>query len=197
MNFLAHIYLSEELNDLCIGNFIADSIKGNQFQYLPENIQTGIKLHRAIDTFTDQHPIHKRSRKRLDVKYGHYKGVIIDIFYDHFLAKNWDKYHNTPLANFSQEFYQLLEVRNEVLPEKILHLMNYMIPQNWLFNYQFFDGLQQVMNGMNRRTNGKSKMDESLLDLKSNYEELEQDFFEFFENLINFSSSKLTELNHE
>ncbi|MDA8595991.1 acyl carrier protein phosphodiesterase [Flavobacteriaceae bacterium] len=197
MNFLAHIYLSEELNDLSIGNFIADSIKGSQFQYLPEQIQKGIIMHRAIDTYTDQHHIHKRSRKRLDDKYGHYKGVIIDIFYDHFLAKHWLKYHQTPLAEFSQEFYQLLERRNDVLPEKILHLMNYMIPQNWLYNYQFFDGLQQVMNGMNRRTKGKSKMDESIVDLKSHYVELEQDFFEFFENLITFSSLKLTELNDE
>ena len=197
MNFLAHIYLSENLDQLCIGNFIADSVKGKNVSQFPQEIQRGILLHREIDTYTDNHPIHKQSRRRLDKKYGHYKGVIIDIFYDHFLAVNWSKYHATPLETFSKDFYDLMQNNTHILPEKVNYMLGYMIPQNWLYNYQFQEGLQRVMDGMNRRTKGKSKMNESLEDLYLHYGEFESDFFDFFENLINFSREKRTKLYHE
>ena len=139
----------------------------------------------------------KRYRRRLDKKYGHYKGVIIDIFYDHFLAVNWSKYHETPLETFSKDFYDLMQNNTNILPEKVNYMLEYMIPQNWLYNYQFQEGLQRVMDGMNRRTKGKSKMNESLEDLYLHYGEFESDFFDFFENLINFSREKRTKLYHE
>ena len=197
MNFLAHILLSEQLDEICIGNFIADHIKGNNYKMFSPLVQRGIKLHREIDFYTDAHPIHKRSRRRLDPKYGHYKGVIIDIFYDHFLAKNWSEYHRQNLEDFTLEFYDLMLDNSETLPEQVNHMLTYMIPQNWLYNYQNFDGLQQVMNGMNRRTKGLSKMDQSLEDLKENYNDFESDFSEFFEDLLTFSKSKLIELKNE
>lgn len=197
MNFLAHIYLSGDKDLIKLGNFIADSVKGNKTDQFKPGIQTGIQLHREIDTFTDAHPIHKASRRRLDPKYGHYKGVIIDIFYDHFLAKNWSSYHDQDLLSYSQDFYKLVDAHKKDLPERIEFMMQYMQPQNWLYNYQYFDGLQSVMNGMNRRTGGKSKMDESLVDLKAHYSDLEEDFTEFFENLITFSTTKLRELTNE
>ena len=92
MNFRAHIYLSGENEPLKIGNFIADSIRGNSYLDYPEDLKNGILLHRYIDTFTDAHPIYRKSKHRLHEKYGHYSGVIMDIVYDHFLAKNWNKY---------------------------------------------------------------------------------------------------------
>src|SRR5690606_39712177 len=87
MNFLAHIYLSFEDDGITIGNFIADSIRGNRYKHLPERIQQGIMLHRAIDTYTDKHPTVRQSTKRLHQNYSHYSGVIVDIFYDHFLDR--------------------------------------------------------------------------------------------------------------
>ena len=92
MNYLAHIYLSGEDDFVKIGNFIADGIKGRKYKLYPGKIQIGILLHRKIDWFSDNDDIFKKSKRRLDKKYGHYKGVIIDIFYDHFLAKNWKNF---------------------------------------------------------------------------------------------------------
>jgi acyl carrier protein phosphodiesterase len=92
MNFLAHIYLSGDNDLLKIGNFMADSIRGNQYLQYPDEIKKGILLHRFIDTFTDAHLIYRKSKHRLHEKYGHYSGVIMDIVYDHFLAKNWNHY---------------------------------------------------------------------------------------------------------
>ena len=88
MNYLAHIYLSNEEEEITLGNFIADGVKGKKYVQFPLGIQQGILLHRAIDSFTDAHPIVRKSTKRLHKKYGHYSGVIVDILYDHFLAKN-------------------------------------------------------------------------------------------------------------
>ena len=89
MNFLAHIYLSGDNDLIKIGNFMADGIRGKHYEYLPAEVQKGIVLHRAIDTYTDSHPIFRQSTKRLHHRYHHYAGVIVDVFYDHFLAKNW------------------------------------------------------------------------------------------------------------
>jgi len=89
MNFLAHIYLSFDDDEITIGNFIADSIRGNKYKHLPERVQKGIFLHREIDTYTDAHSIVRKSTKRLHKNYSHYSGIIVDIFYDHYLAKNW------------------------------------------------------------------------------------------------------------
>jgi len=108
MNFLAHIYLSGNNKNVTLGNFIADSIKGKKYQNFPKDIQTGILLHRAIDSYTDAHPVFKQSTKRLHKKYSHFSGVIVDIFYDHFLAKNWNDYSEIPLDTYTYNFYENL-----------------------------------------------------------------------------------------
>ena len=119
MNYLAHIFLSEGQPNVMIGNFIADSIKGSKYSTYPSEIQKGILLHRQIDTMTDAHPAFRNSTKRLHKNYGHYSGIIVDIFYDHFLAKNWAEYSDVPLADYIQEFYKILRNNFEVLPANI------------------------------------------------------------------------------
>ena len=195
MNFLAHIYLSGTNTNLIIGNFIADHIRGNHFSHFSQEIQQGIFLHRQIDTFTDTHPIVRKSKRRLHKRYGHYRGIIIDIFYDHFLAKNWNTYSAIPLDFFVQEVYQLLENKKEELPKKTQELLPYMIQYNWLYNYQFFDGIEEVLQGMNRRTKLKSHMHLAINDLKELYNEFEEDFTIFFEDLRNFSNQNILEIN--
>ncbi|MGB0879588.1 MAG: ACP phosphodiesterase, partial [Polaribacter sp.] len=108
MNFLAHLYLSNSNTNIMIGNFIADHIRGNKFKHFHPKIQQGILLHRQIDTFTDRHSIVRKSKRRLHERYRHYDGVIIDIFFDHFLAKNWNKYSDIPLAEYIDTFYKSL-----------------------------------------------------------------------------------------
>ena len=192
MNLLAHLYLSDNNTDIMIGNFIADHIKGNKFSQFPADIQKGILLHREIDTFTDTHEVVRKSKRRLHERYRHYDGVIIDIFYDHFLAKNWRNYSAIPLNVYVQSVYKLLEQNLNILPEKTKEMFPYLVKYNWLYNYQFAKGIQEVLNGMNKRTQGKSKMNLASEDLLLHYQEFEDDFTLFFEDLRTFCTLKLT-----
>ncbi len=194
MNFLAHIYLSFGDDEITIGNFIADSIRGNKYKHLPDRIQKGILLHREIDTYTDTHPIPRVSSKRLHQNYSHYSRVIVDIFYDHFLAKNWKQYSDTPLEIFVDKFYDLLEDNYTILPDGTKRMIPYMISDNWLLNYAKMEGISRVLNGMNRRTNNKSKMNFAILDLEKNYEAFEVEFTDFFNELVVFSKQKYTSI---
>jgi acyl carrier protein phosphodiesterase len=193
MNFLAHLYLADNNAPGMIGNFIADAIKGRKYSHLPLEIQKGIIHHRAIDTFTDQHEIVRLSKSRLDGKYRHFKPVIIDIFYDHFLAKNWESYSNESLHVFSQNSYQLLTDHFEILPERTQYLLPFMKEQNWLYNYHSYEGISQILWGMNKRTKGISQMDLAKVDLLEKYAHFEQDFEAFFNELMLFSKEYLIE----
>ncbi len=194
MNFLAHIYLSFNDDEISIGNFIADSIRGNKYEHLPKKVQKGIFLHREIDTFTDSHPIARQSSKRLHKNYSHYSRVVVDIFYDHFLAKNWNNYSDIPLSLFVDNFYTLLENNKEILPENTKRMMPYLIGNNWLLNYAKLKGIAEVLNGMNRRTNNKSKMNFAIVDLEEHYSEFEEEFNSFFDKLIDFAKEKYISL---
>lgn len=195
MNYLAHIYLSEENEGITIGNFIADGIKGKKYLKFPEEIQKGIILHRAIDSFTDQHPIVKKSTKRLHKNYGHYSGVIVDILYDHFLAKNWKRYSDTPLEEYIDTFYTLLRSNIEILPMRIQKMMPYMISDNWLLSYASLKGISKILYQMNYyRTKQKSKMNFAILELEKYYDEFESEFTSFFEELRTFSQHKIKSL---
>ena len=190
MNFLAHIYLSFGDDEITIGNFIADSIRGNKYKHLPDRIQKGILLHREIDTYTDSHPVAKTSSKRLHKNYSHYSQVIVDIFYDHFLAKNWKQYSDIPLELFVENFYDLLKENVTILPEGTKRMIPYMISDNWLLNYAKMDGISRVLSGMNRRTNNRSKMNYAILDLEKDYDSFELEFTAFFKELEAFSKQK-------
>lgn len=194
MNFLAHIYLSFGDDEITLGNFFADHIRGNKFKHFPDKIQKGILLHREIDTYTDAHPIAKQSSKRLHANYSHYSRVIVDIFYDHFLAKNWSEYSPVPLGTFVEGFYDLLETNFEILPLGTQRMMPYMVSDNWLYNYSNLDGISRVLNGMNRRTQNRSKMNFAIVDLEEHYSDFENEFTAFFKELITFSRQKFNEL---
>jgi len=195
MNYLAHIYLSGDNETIRIGNFIADHIKGNKYKNFPEDIQKGVLLHRQIDSFTDGHKIARGSKRRLNEQYGLYKGVIVDILYDHFLAKNWSLYSKIPLSDYTAAFYKLLMEHYEILPEKIMYMSKYMIRDDWLASYAHKEGIQKVLSGMNRRTGGISNMDLAINDLEAHYDDFEHDFTLFFQELHDFTTDKLIEIN--
>lgn len=195
MNYLAHIILSGDNDFVKIGNFIADSIKGKKYKTYPKEIQKGILLHRQIDWFTDNNDIVKKSKRRLNMRYGHYKGVIIDILYDHFLAKNWNSYSGISLIEFTHDFYQILKENFDILPEKVQYVTPFMIQNDWLTNYAKLEGIEEVLIGMNKRTQGKSQMHLAINDLKEHYDDFNQDFTIFFKILRNFSAIKLQEIN--
>lgn len=183
MNFLAHIYLSGADPMIKIGNFMADGIKGKQYLAYPTALQKGILLHRFIDSYTDAHPIFKQSTKRLHATYHHYSGIIVDMYYDHFLSKNWHNYCATPLIEFVNNFYKSLEQNYEVLDNKTKYLMPYMLKNNWLYNYQYLGHLEQILIQMDNRINNKSNMGLAITNLKNNYSEFEQEFTAFFEQI--------------
>jgi len=195
MNFLAHIYLSGNNDQLKIGNFIADMIKGNKYKLYPLEIQKGIKLHRHIDSFTDTHDIVKKSKKRLHSRYKHYDGVIIDVLYDHFLAKNWSVYSKIPLKEYTQNFYSLLHSNYNILPEKTKNFLPYMEKDDWLYSYSTFKGIENVLIGLNKRTQHKSKMHLAIEDLHLYYTELENDFTTFFTTLCDSCKEKIKALD--
>ncbi|HCQ75696.1 MAG TPA: DUF479 domain-containing protein [Leeuwenhoekiella sp.] len=194
MNFLAHIYLSGNDTLIKLGNFMADGIKGKQYKNYRPQLQKGILLHRSIDSFTDSHPIVKQSTKRLHPKYSHYSGVIVDILYDHFLAKNWSKYSNEPLDVYVQNFYGLLRKNFTILPARIQKMMPYMIADNWLLSYATVEGISKILAQMNVRTKGVSKMNLAVAELEEYYEEFDAEFTSFFDELIVFSKETLDSL---
>ena len=195
MNFLAHIFLSQNIDKVKIGNFIADSVRGNNFGDFDPEVQKGIQLHRQIDTFTDAHPIFRIGTKRLHSRYHHYSGVILDVFYDHFLARNWSKYSSIPLQEHNHQFYDLLEKNLDWMPERIEKILPIMRSQDWLTTYATIGGLSEILFQMDRRTKLVSKMQFAPEELEEFYDEYEAEFFEFFEELRKFVDQKWIEIN--
>ena len=191
MNYLAHIFLSGENPNVMIGNFMADSIKGSRHDAYPAEIQKGILLHRQIDTTTDAHPAFRQSTKRLHKNYGHYSGIIVDIFYDHFLAKNWADYSDIPLADYIESFYKLLRDNTELLPHNIQKMAPIMMEGNWLLIYADLEGIDRVLGGMNRRTKNKSGMDKAGQELRKYYSLFEADFKVVMKDLQKLSNDFL------
>jgi acyl carrier protein phosphodiesterase len=180
LNYLAHLYLSGQNPSIISGNFIADAVKGNQYlKYSPEII-VGIKLHRFIDDFTDNHPIVERSKSILRPTFRKFSGIIIDIFYDHFLAKHWDKYSTTSLNCYTQEIYSMLQAHIHCFPERIQYMLPYMVKDNWLYQYKNPEGIDRALKGMAKRASFESGMENAGPALLKNYLDFEADFFEYF-----------------
>lgn len=193
MNFLAHIYLSGENPDIMLGNFMGDFLKGRAYlQQYSADIVKGVELHRSIDEFTDSHPTVTQSKNRLRPKYRHYSGVIVDVFYDHFLAANWNQFHTQSLEQFAQQSYQIILDFKGTLPEELRYMMPYMVNGNWLVSYSKLEGIHRSLSGMARRTTFQSKMEEAVTDLREHYKSFENEFMEFFPQLNAFCKEFLS-----
>ena len=184
MNFLAHLYLSGSDPDVMTGNFIGDFVKGRSWGELyPLQVVRGIELHRSIDAFTDSHAVVSQSKKRLFPTYRHYAGVIVDIYYDHFLARNWQEYHPDLLSDYAERCYEILRTRPYPLPDQVQFLLPHLMRGNWLVNYGTLEGIHRALSGMARRASFVSKMEESIRDLEVNYQLFKQEFDDFFPTL--------------
>lgn len=188
MNYLAHFYLSHDNENLILGNLIADSMNGRldspRYSSFSREIILGIKLHREIDWFTDNHPIVRQSIHRLQPKYHKYSGVIVDMYYDHLLARNWNKFSKTPLELYSSRVYQVFEENKEIIPLKMNRLVHSMISRDWLSNYRFEENLNWAFVGLSKRAKFDSKMENALEDLMENYLEYLNEFSDFFPQII-------------
>lgn len=183
MNFLAHLYLSGDDEELLVGNFIGDFVKGSQMDQYPDKMQKGIRLHRSIDHFTDHHDVVMKSKIRLREKFRHYAPVIVDVYYDHFLAKNWSNFSNIPLKQYTEDFYQMMKRYASIIPKGVTHMLGFMSRDNWLYSYQFIEGIDRALTGMSKRTKYENKMDEASITLEEYYNDFHEEFNQFFPDL--------------
>jgi acyl carrier protein phosphodiesterase len=183
LNYLAHLFLAGTQPEIILGNFIADHVKGSEILKYSENVRKGIAMHRAIDTYTDQHPVVKQSITRLRADFHKYAGVIVDMYYDHFLSAQWDDYSDIDLHSFTKIRYDILNTFQAIIPVRSARLLYYMEKQNWLMSYSSFDGMQQAFNGMSRRTTFESRMELAVENLKAGYTEFNLEFRQFFPDL--------------
>lgn len=190
MNFLAHQYLSGESEKVKIGNFIGDYVKGKKYlDYHPE-VQKGILLHRNIDHFTDRHPIVLQSSNRLKKGYKRYSGVVIDVIYDHFLAKKWDQYHTQAISKFVTKSHEILVRNYLILPHKVKFFLPFIIQSRRLESYSTLEGLQSALEIMSRRTSLPDQTDYAMQTLQDQYDDFEAEFDCFMNDLISYVRSK-------
>jgi acyl carrier protein phosphodiesterase len=183
LNYLAHLFLAGTNPEMILGNFIADHVKGSEILKYTENIRKGISMHRAIDTYTDQHPVVRQSIARLRTDFHKYAGVIVDMYYDHYLSAHWDEYSPVDLSAFTKTRYDILNTFQPILPLRSARLLYYMEKQNWLLSYAGFEGMQQAFTGMARRTTFVSNMENAVVNLKAGYIEFGTEFRQFFPDL--------------
>ena len=189
MNFLAHLFLSgpaaaPTYAGILLGQFIADSVPGRQLENYPPAVQAGIRLHRAIDTFTDQHPVVRRSTQRLrEAGYGKYAGVISDMFLDHFLARNFTEFSTETLAGFTRRVYAVLEAHEAEMPPRVQQFFPHLVQHNWLLGYAETEGIRRALSGLSRRASAGSGMETAANELQTNYAAYEADFRAFFPEL--------------
>jgi acyl carrier protein phosphodiesterase len=169
-------------------------VKGKDLTDFSPMIQKGILLHRKIDVFTDHHPLFKECVSLLFPIYRHYSRVIIDMYFDHFLASNWDKYHSKNLKVFSNEFYDALKIESENFPENIKNFSKTLIFYNWFDSYKTITGLELILTQMEQRTRFPSKLSASTKQLKENYTYFHNRFSSFMEEVIDFTKNEIKNL---
>ncbi|HEY4651390.1 MAG TPA: ACP phosphodiesterase [Pontibacter sp.] len=183
MNYLAHLYLSGNDEELLLGNFIADAVKGRQAANYSSGIARGIYLHRFIDSFTDRHPVVAESKARLREKYRKYAPVVADLYYDHFLAIQFESIAKETLQAYTRRMYRLINSHLPALPPKVQHFFPYMMNQNWLLGYAQIEGISRALTGLSRRTSFESNMETAGEELRRNYSLYQQEFEAFFPEL--------------
>ena len=201
MNFLAHLFLSGPFDAptyayVLLGQFIADSVPGRQLENYPPGVQTGIRLHRAIDTYTDQHPVVRRGTQRLrEAGYGKYAGVISDMFLDHFLARHFAEFTAESLPDFTRRVYALLQTHEAEMPPRMQQTLFYMVQHNWLLGYAQTEGIRRALGGLSRRASAGSGMETAAVELEANYASYETDFREYFPQLRQEAAAELARLS--
>lgn len=187
MNFLAHIFLSGNNEEIRIGNFFGDWVKGKEENWslkFTENIRKGVTIHRFIDTFTDSHEIVRKSASKFHGKYRLYSKVVTDIIYDHFLAHNWHLFSNIELEKYTSDFYKLLIKNFFVLPVQVKIFLPYMIASNRLLTYSTIEGIRKTLEIMSKNTSLPNETDFAIEVLNSNYNDLKNEALEFINSII-------------
>lgn len=186
MNFLAHLYLSGSSDEVKIGNFIGDYVKGKNYEKYPSEIQKGILLHRGIDTFTDKHPIIRHTKSYFQSEYGKYAGIIVDILFDHFLYLNWKLYSTKDLVEFITEIHGVLRKYFSLLPKAVQKFVPSFIEKDWIRAYKTINGIELVLSRMSLRTSLPDNTRSALKLIDDHHDELDKNFNEYFPLLIDY-----------
>jgi len=189
MNYLAHAFLSNNKSDLLIGNFIADHLQGNNFEGYTEGVKKGILLHRAIDTFTDSHPNFKLAKRIFYNGFEKHSGVLIDIYFDYFLAKNFHYYSPVPLSDFTKNVYCIYQQNLDVLPHSSQQFLNYVLKNNIYEAYATIEGIETVLYHLSKRIKHNIFLNESTNIFKQNEAEL----YQYFNLLFTDAKNKFNE----
>lgn len=187
MNYLSHIYLSGESEEIILGNFIGDFVKGRQFLKYPSDVAKGILLHRQIDSFTDSHPIVTECNLKLRPGFGKYSGIVMDIFFDHFLAVNWHHYSHEKLPAFTKRFHAVLLSNFFQLPSQVKMFIPFLIQNKRLQSYGSFEGIEKTLRIMVQRTSLPSETEYAIRILEEEYQFFNTAFHRFFPEIIRFA----------
>lgn len=183
MNYLAHLYFASETPDSMVGNLLPDFTKELKHPaYSPETLE-GIALHRFIDRYTDTHPVVKRSKEKISSQRRRFSGILIDIFYDHFLALHWQKYHPQSLYESTQFYYRELAKTTLPLPPRLNEAIVRMPQIDLLYNYRTIKGMGHAIDRVSQRIRFKNALHGGCEELVENFDALEVDFHLFFSDL--------------
>lgn len=191
MNYLAHLFLSPPGEDALLGSLMGDFVKGPltsntiSERYSAE-MTRAIALHRKIDSYTDSHPVVRDSWNRVSKERRRFAGVMVDMFYDHFLAKYWSEFHHKPLSEFTGDFYAILARRRSEMPERLQGITNSMISLDWLGSYAQIKSIHTALNRISQRFRRKNTLFDSADELLENYAEMELDFRRFIPDAVAF-----------
>lgn len=185
MNFLAHLYLSPETPEGRLGSFLGDHIKGplERADY-PASVLASVRLHRSVDAFTDAHPVVRTSKGRISSARRRYAGILVDIFYDHFLAASWSHHHATELAAYAQAVYRDIAEPAFGLPPRLAAMLPRLIEHDWLTAYRHTTGIAQTLDAMARRIPHAAVLAGGIDELNGHYDALREDFERFFPELV-------------
>ncbi|MFW9080257.1 ACP phosphodiesterase [Pseudomonas sp. P2757] len=187
MNYLAHLHLGGQRPGQLLGSLYGDFVKGRlQGQFDPE-VEAAIALHRRIDVFTDRHPLVDVSLGRFSTTRRRYAGIVLDVFFDHCLARDWSRYADRPLAQFTSNVYRVLSGERQ-LPERLAQIAPHMMANDWLGSYQEFEVLEQVLRGISRRLSRPEELAGAMEELRRLYEPLSEDFALFYPQLQDFAA---------
>jgi acyl carrier protein phosphodiesterase len=190
LNYLAHLFLSDSCDDALIGGLLGDFVKGNPAGRYNGIMAQSILLHRKVDTFADAHPVTRTSRSRIDGSRRRFAGVIIDVCYDHFLARHWQRFSGQALAAFTSRVYTVLNRQRAILPSRLKRILPVMVAEDWLGGYARIDRVAVTLDRIAGRLSKGSHFKGAIADIHANYAALEADFFAFFPDLVDFCDER-------
>lgn len=179
MNYLAHLYFSAPRPLAWAGAMMGDFFKGSHFGELPDDLVIHLKLHRRLDTFALNSPPFQNSRRRLCSSLGHGRSILVDVFYDHFLACQWEYYSAQPLPEFAHGVYRGLRACHHHLSVRLQEQLPRMIAGDWLTSYRQEAVVERVLLRLEQRLNHKIPLAQGYEQLHQHREKLEQDFTDF------------------